>query len=104
MASNPNESTNLKTYHGNCHCGRFKFHLNIPTLTTVMECNCSYCFKKGSKWIILGPNASFHVDRGEGTLKNYDFGKLIMSFCPTCGTGVLGSRRGVPYVINVSYG
>lgn len=103
MSSQPVE---LKTYHGNCHCGRFKFHLKIPTLTSVTECNCSICFKKGYKWIFPGAD-SFFIERGEGTLTNYDFGPLTMShaFCGNCGTGVFGQRHGVSkdqeFAINV---
>lgn len=106
MSSNL-DSFDLKTYHGNCHCGRFKFHLKIPELTSVVECNCSICFKKGYKWISPGANG-FFIDRGEGTLKNYDFGQLTIShaFCPTCGTGVLLQRHGAAkekeFAINVT--
>jgi len=88
----------LKTYHGNCHCGAFKFILEVPEITSVTVCNCSICFKKGYKWVFPGDIGKFTVERGEGTLKDYEFGPVTMShrFCPKCGTGVMGKRHGVP--------
>ena len=38
----PNESE-LKLYNGNCHCGQYKFSLNIPELKKVWTCDCSIC-------------------------------------------------------------
>jgi hypothetical protein len=64
----------LKKYPGNCHCGAFKFHLLIPELISVTECNCSICFKKGYKWI-YPPPGRFVVEKGEGDLREYGFGK-----------------------------
>ena len=66
-------SQELKTYYGNCHCGAFKFSIKIPELKSVEECNCSICLKKGYLWIFRDFN-SFEVERGEGTLKDYEFG------------------------------
>jgi hypothetical protein len=37
------DTAGLREYKGNCHCGRFKFTINIPSLTTVWSCNCSIC-------------------------------------------------------------
>ena len=36
-------SPELKEYHGNCHCGLFRFRLNIAPLTILWTCNCSIC-------------------------------------------------------------
>jgi hypothetical protein len=63
----------LRKYPGNCHCGAFKFHLLIPELNFVTECNCSICFKKGYKWIYPSPG-SFVIEKGEGGLRGYKFG------------------------------
>lgn len=98
------ESTpELKTYQGNCHCGAFKFNIKIPELTSVTECNCSICFKKGYKWVFPGPGC-FTVEKGEGNLKDYRFGKcsILHKFCPTCGTGVMTERPGIaPGDVNI---
>jgi hypothetical protein len=68
----------LKTYHGNCHCGAFKFSLKLPEITSVMGCNCSICFRKDYKWVFPGVGA-FTIEKGEGTLKDYEFGPKSMA-------------------------
>lgn len=106
--SDPVPTTELKTYSGNCHCGAFKFHIRVPEITSVLDCDCSICFKKGYKWVFPG-EGGFVVDKGEGTLKGYEFNHHIMShqFCQNCGTSVLGKRKGMPpsqtYAVNVSF-
>ena len=38
----------LKTYEGGCHCGRVRFRVEVDLeQSTVGECNCSVCTKKG---------------------------------------------------------
>lgn len=87
----------LKTYYGNCHCGAFKFNIRIPELTSATECNCSICFKKAYKWVFPGPDC-FTIEKGDGILKEYEFGKKTMAhkFCGICGTGVQGLRHNAP--------
>lgn len=63
----------LKTYSGNCHCGAFKFNIQIPELKSIIECNCNTCFKNGYRWIFLDAS-HFNIIRGDGILKTYDFG------------------------------
>ncbi|ESZ89779.1 hypothetical protein SBOR_9839 [Sclerotinia borealis F-4128] len=92
------ESTlELKTYHGNCHCGAFKFTIKMPEITTVTQCDCSICFKKGYRWVFPAKDC-FEIIKGEGTLKEYHFGKrtMVHRFCGTCGTGVQGFRYNTP--------
>ena len=33
----------LKKYEGNCHCGQFKFSVQVPEFKSVSECECSAC-------------------------------------------------------------
>ena len=73
----PNTTVELKTYKGNCHCGSFKFSINIPELTSVTECNCSICFKKGYKWVFPGAGC-FTIEKGDGSLKKYEYGEHSM--------------------------
>jgi hypothetical protein len=68
----------LKTYFGNCHCGAFKFSIKLPENTKGMTCNCSICFRKGYKWVFPGAGC-FTIEKGEGTLKDYEFGPKSMS-------------------------
>jgi hypothetical protein len=63
----------MELYKGNCHCGAFIFKIKIPKLSSVTECNCSICFKKGCKWIFPS-SGNFTVEKGEGSLKDYKFG------------------------------
>jgi hypothetical protein len=84
----------LKTYYGNCHCGAYKFRVLVPEITSVYDCDCSICFKKGYKYIM--PEAGrYIVDKGEGALKEYKFaaGTLSHHHCPTCGTGVIAIQN-----------
>lgn len=74
----PTPTPELKPYHGNCHCGAFKFSVKLPELTSVTECNCSICFKKGYKWVFPGADA-LTIEKAEGTLKDYNFGQLTMA-------------------------
>src|SRR6201996_3751707 len=38
----------LQTYEGGCHCGRVRFRIRVDLeQSTVGECNCSICTKKG---------------------------------------------------------
>jgi hypothetical protein len=72
------ESTpELKTYYGNCHCGAFKFNIKVPEITSLMDCNCSICSRKGYQWVFPGAGC-FTIEKGEGTLKDYEFGSKKM--------------------------
>jgi hypothetical protein len=73
----PAPAPELKTYYGNCHCGAFKFNVKLPELQQVNECNCSICFKKGYKWL-YPTEGCYTVEKGEGTLKSYQFGTNTM--------------------------
>ena len=88
----------MKTYNGNCHCGAFKFHTKIPELKAVLVCNCSLCSRKGFRIAFITPGSSFVVERGEGTLKEYEFAnkQMVLKFCGTCGTGVMAQYHNVP--------
>jgi hypothetical protein len=72
------QSPELKTYYGNCHCGAFKFTVKLPELDSVMDCNCSICFRKGYVWVFPGAGC-FTVEKGEGTLKDYEFAAKTMA-------------------------
>jgi hypothetical protein len=62
----------LKTYRGNCHCGAFKFTIDVPEITAITRCKCSICFMKGYQWLFPGPGC-FKIVKGEGSLKDYTF-------------------------------
>jgi hypothetical protein len=71
--SEPDPTPELMTYKGNCHCGVFKFNIKIPEPTSVTECNCKICFKRGYKWVL--PFAGcFTIEKGDKSLKDYELG------------------------------
>jgi hypothetical protein len=61
-----------KTYHGNCHCGAYRFHLDLPELESGLTCNCSICEKKGYVWAFT-KEPDVVVDRDDGKLVEYGF-------------------------------
>lgn len=68
----------LKTYHGNCHCGAVKYTVTLPEITSVTECDCSLCLKKGYKSLFPSGGLVFEEGKGEDKLKSYEFaGKNI---------------------------
>ena len=68
----------LKNYHGNCHCGAVKFTVTLPEITSVTECDCSLCLKKGYKSLFPSGGLVFEEGKGEDKLKSYEFaGKTI---------------------------
>lgn len=64
------ESQEPVTYHGNCHCGRYRFELSVPQIQTAISCTCSLCRKKGPFWLVP-PEGAFRVVRDDGYLTEY---------------------------------
>ena len=62
-------------YHGNCHCGRYRFELEVPSITKGIECSCRQCTKKGYRWL-SPPEDAFRVTRGGDDLAEFDSGVL----------------------------
>lgn len=94
-----------RTYEGGCHCGLVRYQINTE-LSTVVECNCSICSKRGVLWTFV-KEPQFKLLKGGDTLSDYQFGKKKIHhlFCPTCGVGSF-SRGMAPtgedtYAINV---
>lgn len=77
------QAPGLKTYSGNCHCGAVKFTFEAPEGPSVVECNCSICFKKAYKHLFpeLG---TLNIVRGEEHLKDYEFGGKNMLHRVSC--------------------
>ncbi len=73
-------------HKGSCHCGKVAFEVD-GDVTTVMECNCSHCSRKGFLlWFV--PRTQFRLIKGEPSLGNYTFNKhqIQHKFCSHCGT------------------
>src|SRR4051812_4285533 len=75
----------MQAYEGGCHCGAVRYKATAD-ISTVMECNCSHCSKKGFL-LAFTPIENFEVLSGEDALTEYKFNKGMIQhlFCNTCG-------------------
>ena len=75
----------MQAYEGCCHCGAVRYKATAD-ISTVMECNCSHCAKKGFL-LAFTPIANFEITSGEDGLTAYKFNKGMIEhlFCATCG-------------------
>ncbi len=85
----------VKNYTGGCHCGQVRYDVTAE-LTTVTQCNCSICQKRGALWTFV-PEESFALRAGSEDLADYQFGKKTIHhlFCRECGVGSF-SRGAAP--------
>ena len=77
-------------YKGSCHCGRIAFEVE-GQLGQVVECNCSYCSRKGYLlWFV--PREKLRLVTPASDLATYTFNKHVIKhhFCPVCGCGPFG--------------
>lgn len=77
-------------YHGACHCGKIRFKVE-GDITSLMDCNCSHCHKKGYLlWFI--PRDQVTLSSRTDDLATYTFNKHLIQhhFCPTCGCAPFG--------------
>lgn len=77
-------------YEGGCHCGAVRFKCEAD-LSTVLECNCSHCSKKGFLLVFV-PKTQFELTRGEDRVTEYRFNthKIAHQFCSACGVQAHG--------------
>ncbi len=61
------QAPELKEYHGNCHCGNFRFSVKLAPLKQVMACNCSICSR-----VCPAPNMSPVFCKGKNKLQVID--------------------------------
>lgn len=80
-------TTERQTYRGNCHCGAYVYEARLPQITSVHECNCSICSKKGYLWVFVGVDDDFRVVKGaDADLTSYSFGPQAMFHKVLLGT------------------
>lgn len=112
-------------YRGNCHCSAVVYELRLPKISTVDQCNCSICLKKGYLLVHAGAEAEFKILKGEDALTEYRFhakrvshqvrlrqARVIcylyaantLQFCSTCGTPLFrfGAASGTPLGKNLA--
>jgi hypothetical protein len=92
----------VATYTGGCHCGRVRFEVTAE-LTSVTECNCSICTRKGYLHLIV-PREQFRLVQGEAELQTYRFGTGVARhhFCRHCGVASFYVPRSHPDHIDVN--
>ncbi|MEZ5937198.1 MAG: GFA family protein [Hyphomonadaceae bacterium] len=73
---------------GSCHCGAVKFSVetDLGPGSSVFECNCSHCARKGLLLHFVSPD-QFTLETPEAKLTEYRFNthSIAHKFCPTCG-------------------
>ena len=91
-----------QTYQGGCHCGRVRFRVTAD-LSSVTECNCSMCTKKGFLHVIV-PKEDFELVSGKDDLTTYTFntGVAKHTFCKHCGMHPFYVPRSDPDKIDVN--
>ncbi|TFB01173.1 hypothetical protein CCMA1212_007055 [Trichoderma ghanense] len=91
-------------YHGNCHCGRYRFQVSAPEIVSAISCTCSLCVKKGYLWLIP-EEGSFTILKDEGCLVEYRASTLKDRFCGHCGSGIEGEHLTGPlrdkFLVNI---
>jgi hypothetical protein len=82
------------TYRGACHCGRVVFEVDARP-TSLSQCNCSLCHKKGAIYVKVREIEAVRVIAGESDLQTYQFntGQAKHYFCRTCGIHVFHRPR-----------
>jgi hypothetical protein len=92
----------LDTYEGGCHCGQVRFRIRAD-LSTILECNCSVCTKKGILHLIVPPE-QFELLQGEAELATYQFNTNTAkhTFCKHCGMHPFYVPRSDPDKISVN--
>jgi hypothetical protein len=92
----------MQTYEGGCHCGRVRFRVTAD-LTSVSECNCSVCAKKGFLHLIVPPER-FELRSGQEDLTTYQFNTRTAkhTFCRHCGIHCFYVPRSDPDKIDVN--
>lgn len=95
-------SAMLENYQGSCHCGRVRFRVRAD-LSTLLECNCSVCTKKGIVHLIVPPE-QFELLEGGENLATYQFNTNTArhTFCRHCGMHPFYVPRSDPDKISVN--
>lgn len=70
---------------GGCHCGRIAFAFE-GEVGAVLECNCSFCAKRGALLQFV-PQGAFRLKTPRDGMSTYKFNKhhIAHHFCPACG-------------------
>lgn len=93
----------MKTYSGQCHCGRVKFEADTD-LQRVVRCNCSICRRRASPMVYVHED-QLRVLEGQDCLTLYQFHTRQAQhfFCKVCGIYTFHRTRRFAdkYVVNI---
>ena len=92
----------IESYQGSCHCGAVRFRVRAD-LSSLLECNCSVCTKKGILHLIVPPE-QFELVQGGEELATYQFNTNTAkhTFCRHCGMHPFYVPRSDPDKISVN--
>ena len=69
-----------------CHCGATQFEVSEAP-TTVTECNCTFCFKRGVLWAYYLPEQVSFIKNDRTTIYSNDESTHKHHHCTVCGCG-----------------
>ncbi|XP_037077760.1 centromere protein V-like [Pollicipes pollicipes] len=78
------EAQGLRKHKGGCHCGQVRFEVTAPVQVTVIECSCSACQKRQSRYFLVEADR-FILLNGHGQLSTFGSSHQKHSFCSKCG-------------------
>ncbi|KAL5514446.1 hypothetical protein ACEPAG_2534 [Sanghuangporus baumii] len=95
------EGAEIKTFKGACHCGKFTYELDHPSLDVQKPicCNCSFCTKTGIL-NIFAPEKMLRFDETSTNREELSKFKAKLTgcthhFCPGCGCYLFWSAMGM---------
>ncbi|KAI9297051.1 DUF636-domain-containing protein [Neoconidiobolus thromboides FSU 785] len=91
-------------YKGSCHCGIIKFEVEAGEELTIIDCNCSICFKKGFQHLIVSKD-KLKINSDMELLSLYTFNTHIAKhyFCKKCGICPFYIPRSNPDGFDINY-
>ena len=69
-----------------CHCGATQFEVSEAP-TTLTECNCTFCFKRGVLWAYYPPDQIGFIKNDRTTVYTSDEATHKHHHCSVCGCG-----------------
>jgi len=63
--------SNKQLFYGSCHCGVYRFQIELPEILSAVACNCSLCYKLGSLWGFALPGSIVITKGNETNLTKY---------------------------------
>ncbi|KAL5521518.1 hypothetical protein ACEPAF_2266 [Sanghuangporus sanghuang] len=102
------EGAEVKTFKGACHCGKFTYELNHPSLDVQKPvcCNCTFCTKSGTL-NVFAPEKMLRLDETSASRDELSTFKAKLTgsthhFCPGCGCYLFWRAMGmIPMALQI---